>query len=359
MTNKIDRGAKVNDAVLEVLKRPAASTVTTPPGAAPAASAPRSSARTWVGRVANEHNSGLKDRIAELEQERSQALVVLKLDPKRIRSSELANRHATSLAAADPKLEELKVAIRDHGQLEPIRVRPVADDPQADYEIVYGHRRHAVALALDGEQEGGWPVLALLDATAADSRDHVLKMYLENAARKDLSAYETGAMFRSWLNAHVFPDQLAIASATGLAKQTVSKYLQVADLPAVVLAAFGDPTVIAVRWAEQLVAALKARETAVMAAAAELAGLSEHATPDVVLRRLVDAAAKKAKRSGSQTETVKFDGRTAFAYSLKVDRIAIRFGKHVDRQAARELTDEIKELLTKRLKARMTRGGEE
>ena len=360
MTNKIDRGAKVNDAVLEVLKRPVVpSMAPVSPTAAP--SPPRSSAgaRTWVGRVANEHNSGLKDRIAELEQERSQALVVLKLDPKRIRSSELANRHATSLAAEDPKLEELKVAIRDRGQLEPIRVRPVTDDPDADYEIVYGHRRHAVVLALDSEHEGGWPVLALLDATAADSRDHVLKMYLENAARKDLSAYETGAMFRSWLSAGVFADQLAIAAATGLAKQTISKYLQVADLPAVVLAAFGDPTVIAVRWAEQLVAALKAREAAVLSTAEELAGLAEPAKPDVVLRRLVDAAAKKAKRTGSQTETVKIDGRTAFAYSLKVDRIAIRFGKHVDRQAARDLTDEIKELLTKRLKARMARGGEE
>ena len=44
-------------------------------------------------------------------------------------------------------------------------------------------------------------------------------------------------------------------------------------------------------------------------------------------------------------------------YSLRNDKIAIRFGKHVDRQLARELTDEIKELLTLRLKSKLHEGG--
>ena len=353
MITKVDRGAKVNEAVLEALKQPR-----TPPPDSPAPAGPRPGAKTWVGRVAQEHNTGLRDRITELEHERAHGEVVLKLDPKRIQLSTLANRHATSLAAGDHSLEELGKAIREVGQLEPIRVRPSPSGGDYDYEIVYGHRRHAVALALDAETDGGWPVLALLDASAADAKDHVLKMYQENAARKDLSAYETGAMFRAWLAADVFPDQNAIADATGLAKQTVSKYLQVADLPEPVLAAFGNPTVIAVRWSEMLIAALRANEKAVLAAAAQIAELEEPLTPDVVLRRLADAGAgRKSKRASSQSETVKIDGRTAFAYSLKNDRIAIRFGKHVDRQAARELTDEIKDLLTKRLKARMGRGG--
>ena len=352
MTEKVDRGAKVNAAVLEALKGPRTS-----PATSPAPATPRPGARTWVGRVADEHNTGLKSRIAVLEHERTHGLVVLKLDPKRIQSSALANRHAASLAADDPSLAELAQAFRDRGQLEPIRVRP-APAGDFDYEIVYGHRRHAVALALDAEIDGGWPLLALLDASASDARDHVLKMYQENAARKDLSAYETGAMFRSWIEADVFPNQDAIAAATGLGKQTVSKYLQVAALPKRVLAAFSNPTLIAVRWAEALVAALKANEAAVLAAAKEIAALEEPLAADVVLRRLTDAATgKKTKRATSQSETVKIDGRTAFAYALKNDRIAIRFGKHVDPQAARELTNEIKELLTRRLKARMGRGG--
>jgi hypothetical protein len=77
-----------------------------------------------------------------------------------------------------------------------------------------------------------------------------------------------------------------------------------------------------------------------------------------VLRQLTEAAAgKKPKRGGTHSETVKIDGRTAFAYSLRNDKIAIRFGKHVERDLARELTDEVKDLLTKRLKAKFGRGG--
>ena len=173
MTAKVDRGAKVNEAVLEALKRPE-----TPPTASPAPPAPRPGAQTWVGRVAHEHNTGLKNRIAEVEGERSQGLVVLKLDPKRIQLSALANRHTSSLAAGDESLQELANAIRDRGQLEPIRVRPAPAGGEYDYEIVYGHRRHAVALALDAEAEGGWPVLALLDTSAIDARDHVRIMRL-------------------------------------------------------------------------------------------------------------------------------------------------------------------------------------
>jgi ParB family chromosome partitioning protein len=356
MTQRVDKGAKVNAAVLEALKGPRKADTPAAPAATPSA-AQRPLARTWVGRVADEHNSGLKARVQQLEQERADGLVVLRLDPKRIEPSALANRHATSLVANDEAFQALTQAIRTHGQLEPIRVRPAADGSAYDYEIVYGHRRHAVTLALDAATEGGWPVLAVLDASASDARDHVLKMYQENAARKDLSAYETGAMFRSWLEAGVFADQTAIAGATGLGKQTVSKYLQVAQLPDIVVAAFGNPTAIAVRWAELLVAALKAQEHKVLAVAQELVDGGEALAPDVVLRKLIDAgSARPAKRASSQSETVKIDGRTAFAYALKNDRIAIRFGKHVDRQAARELTDEIKDLLTRRLKARMGRG---
>ena len=352
MTEKVDRGAKVNAAVLEALKGPRA-----PPATSPAPAIPRPGARTWVGRVADEHNTGLKSRIADLEHERTHGLVVLKLDPKRIQSSALANRHAASLAADDPSLAELAQAFRDRGQLEPIRVRPAATG-DFDYEIVYGHRRHAVALSLDAETDGGWPLLALLDASASDARDHVLKMYQENAARKDLSAYETGAMFRGWLASKVFDGQTEIAAVTGLSEPSVSKYLTVAMLPKVVLEAFGDPRVIAVRWAERLAAAIKTSSADVVEAARAIAREDTPLKPDVVLNRLLDAAQpKKRKKGGSQSETVKIDGRTAFAYSLKNDRIAIRFGKHVEPQIARDLTGEIKDLLTKRLKAKLGRGG--
>lgn len=349
MSDKIDRGARVNEAVLEALNAPRKSAASAGSMAAP---------RTWIGRVAEEHNTGLKGRIQELESERSAGLVVLRIDPKRIRLTELANRHALSLDGSDTDFIALKADIAQRGQLEPIRVRPAAHAQGVfEYELVYGHRRHAACLALDAETAEGFPVLALLDAQAADARDHVLKMYQENAARKDLSAFEIGRMFRGWLDARVFSEQNEIAEATGLGKQTVSKYLQVAALPDPIIAAFRDPRVIAVRWAESLMAALRQNAAAVLGAAKRLAEQAD-APAELVLRTLLDAAVKrKTTRGGSQSETIKIDGRTAFAYSLKNERIAIRFGKHVEPQVAKELTGEIKELLTRRLKAKLGRAG--
>ena len=312
---------------------------------------------TFIGQVGQQMTQGFAARVEALERERNDGFVILALDPHTIRLSHRANRHALSLAESDEDFASLKTSLRRDGQIMPISVRPVVDDPKHAYELVSGHRRHAAALQLNREVEGGFTIRAVLDSQAQDPTKLALHMYLENAARKDLSAHELGSMFKAWLDGEIFTEQTAIAEATGLGKASVTKYLQVANLPKAVVDAFGDPRVIAVRWAELLAAALKANGATVLAAAKRIAERGERPAPDQILRQLTDAAAgKKPKRSGTQSETVKIDGRTAFAYSLRNDKIAIRFGKHVDRQVARELTDEIKDLLTKRLKAKLRQG---
>ena len=316
-------------------------------------------ARTFIGQVGEQMTQGFAARVETLEKERREGGVILTLDPKRIRRSGQANRHKLSLTESDEDFRALKLSLKRDGQIMPICVHSVAGDATHDYEIVSGHRRHEAALQLDREIPEGFRIRAVLDSAAQDPVALALHMYLENAARKDLSAYELGAMFRTWLQAGVFAEQQAIAEATGLGKQTISKYLQVAGLPNIILEAFGDPRVVAVRWSETLVAALKTGEAAVLAMARKLAAREDRPAPEIVLRQLADAATpRKAKRSGTQSETVKIDGRTAFAYSLRNEKIAIRFGKHVERDVARELTEEIKDLLTSRLKERLGRGGQ-
>lgn len=302
--------------------------------------------------------AGFAARVEDLERERREGFVILALDPKTIRRGDHANRHSLSLNASDEDFVALKESLRRDGQIMPVSVRAVTGDPKHTYELVSGHRRHEAALQLDRELPDGFKLRAVVDSAAHEPGKLALHMYLENAARKDLSPYEVGAMFRTWLEGGVFEQQQDIAEATGLGKQTVSKYLQVAALPKVVIDAFGDPRAIAVRWAELLVAALKANGPGVQAVARKFSDHSERPAPEAVLRLLIDAAAgKKPKRGGSHSETVKLDGRTLFAYSLKNEKIAIRFGKHVERELARELTEEIKELLTRRLKARLGTGG--
>lgn len=294
-----------------------------------------------------------KDAIERLEAERSAGMVVLRLDPKRVRASDFANRHERSLDPADPAFVALKDDIRRRGQLDPIRVRPIAGRPDREYEIVYGHRRHAVALALDAETEGGFRVLALLDASAADARDHVLKMHSENFARSDLSPYEYGQMYASWLEAGCFATQGEIAAAVGLDQSVISTYVRIATLPESVLAAFGDPRVIALRWARDLALALKTAETRVLAAGAEIAGRALPRDPAAVLRELVAAATPRREARAAKTETVKVRGKTLYTMGQRGDRLVLKFGSLVDKPLAAEARDELKEHLTRWLTKRV------
>ncbi|MGE3594617.1 MAG: ParB/RepB/Spo0J family partition protein [Dehalococcoidia bacterium] len=314
----------------------------------PSSPVPARRESAYIASFGRNLNEGLKDQIARLESERSSGFVVLKLDPKCIGASAFANRDGRSLDASDQDLEALKVDIRLRGQLEPIRVRPAAPDSGFEYEIVYGHRRHAACLALDRETEGGWPVLALLDAQATDVRDHVLKMYVENAARKDLSAYETGAMFSNWLREQVFPNQTELGAAVGLSQGTVAKYLTVASLPEAVVSAFGDPRVISLRWSEQLAGALRDRSSALLEAAGSIATLTPRPAPDDVLRRLLTAGQRGAKRPGAvRTETVKYRGRTLYKIAPRGNGLQISFGGKLDPKLAQAAQHEVKEALTR------------
>lgn len=295
-----------------------------------------------------------KETIARLESERQHGMVVLRLDPKRVRRSDFANRDERGLSEQDEKFRVLKRDILGEGQLDPVRVRSVENVPGIDYEIVYGHRRHAVALALDRERPEGFSLLALLDADAKDARRHVLRMHSENYARTDLSAYEYGRMYTSWLKAGCFQSQEEIAQAIGLDQSMISSYLAVARLPVDVLAAFGDPRAISVRWIRQLTRSLKLARAKVLAAAQQIAARDGNKDAAAVMRELVQAA-EQGTPSGKavKSETVKVRGKTLYTLSQSGDRLLLKFGSLVDRSLASSARDELKDHLTAWLSKRV------
>jgi len=308
---------------------------------------------TFIGQLGQQVAQGFAARVEELERERESGLVLLRLDPKSIALTEFANRHALGLDPNDEGFKALKESIRTHGQDTPVRVRPAAAGSAQPYELVEGHRRHAACLALDRETDGGFPILARLDAAAKDTRNLVLKMYRENAERMDLSPYEYGRMFHSWLDAKVFQKQGELAQAVSLSDASVSNYLQVADLPTDVLAAFSDPRAIAVRWIADLSRALKLNAAAVKAAARQIAERKPRPSAEAVYRELASFGIADAKRSSSREETVKIKGKVAFSLTRRAGRVTVKFGKTVDRAFQQEVGDAIKEaaerLLSKRL----------
>jgi ParB family transcriptional regulator, chromosome partitioning protein len=298
-----------------------------------------------------------KDKLAKLEAERSEGMVLLRLDPKTIARTPYANRDQRGLTVDDASFRRLKESIASHGQDTPVRVRPAPPGSDSSYELVEGHRRLAACIELDRERDGGFSILARLDGAAADSRDLVLKMYRENAEREDLSPYEYGLMFASWLEARVFKKQVELATAVGLSEGAVSRYLHVAELPPAVLAAFGDPRKIALRWLPDLERVLKNAREFVLGAAERLATQDPRPAPESVLRELIAAAAgPERKTSSTREEAVKVQGKVAFRIARRDGRITLKFGKQVDRGIQRELAEEVKDVaerwLAKRLKGK-------
>ncbi len=314
---------------------------------------PPSGARPYVAEAGQRLAEGLREENQRLKTERANGMLVLKLDPKRVRPTKFLNRDERAFLASDAKFAELKDSLRARGQDMPIRVRAVVGDPQFEYEIVSGHRRHRASLELDAEIEGGFSLFALPDPKASESRDLVLAMYRENEVRADVSALEKGRMFRQWLDEGIFAEHGDIAGAIGTSDASVTKYLQIADLPASVLAAFEDPRHIAVRWAHDLVKALKANGKKVEETAQRLASTSPRPDAAAVARALIacGTAAKRNSSSASREQAVKINGRVALRTQRRDGRLSMKFYS-LDKAAQREITDEILELAERRVRER-------
>ncbi|MHB8478784.1 MAG: ParB/RepB/Spo0J family partition protein [Steroidobacteraceae bacterium] len=276
---------------------------------------------------------------------------LLQLDPKKIRATKFKNRDDRSLLLHDPKFIQLTKSLAAHGQETPIRVRPVKDALPFEFEIVSGHRRHAACLALDASTNKGFSILAIVDAAAADTRELVLKMYRENADRQDLSPYETGSMFKRWLEAGIFPTQEAISAATGQSKQNVGRYLALASLPDCILTAFRDPRRMSLRWSSDLAGAAAARGRELEAVTEALAKRSPAPSPEEVFAELM-AAAPKRRSPVIRAESIKDGGRVLFQLSAHDGRYGIRLAKHIDKQLRKQLRQDLKEWLRAWLKER-------
>jgi ParB family chromosome partitioning protein len=333
MTSK----AKERRAVLDqVLSARAVAAPTERPALAPRQLGP-------IAEQANIYAEHVATRAKLYDEAKAQGRLLLEIDPKKIRATAFRNRHDRSLLDSDPEFGKLKASLQARGQQAPIRVRPVTGALPFEFEIVSGHRRHAACLALDAEIPGGFAVLAMVDATVTDARDLVLKMYLENEERYDLSAIEKGRMFLRWLEAGVYESQREIAAAVDLGESAVAKYVAVASLPSAVLSAFGDDRLITMTWGPALSQALKVNEAAVLKAAERLAQRRPAPTPDVVFKTLVAAAAgTKPTRGTSREESVKIGGRVPLKVGVGRNRIILKLA-HLDDAQQKELREELKD----------------
>jgi ParB family chromosome partitioning protein len=135
-----------------------------------------------------------------------------------------------------------------HGQRVPVLGRRLHGDSQYEIELAYGARRLFAARHLK--------IPLLVELRPFSDREGLVAMDIENRQRQDVSPYERGLSYRRWLQRGHFETQEEIARTLGISPAQVSRLLQLARLPAVVVDAFRAPTDIRENWGLQLVDAL-------------------------------------------------------------------------------------------------------
>jgi len=142
---------------------------------------------------------------------------VMEIELRKIRPSKLNPRLEINLE----RLGELAESIREVGLLEPIIVRPVAQE----FEVVVGERRYRAS------QQAGLDKVPAIIREYVD--DEVVQLNLiENVQREELSAIEKGNVCKYLLEncPDRYPNQNAVANRIGVSAETISAWLRSAEV---------------------------------------------------------------------------------------------------------------------------------
>jgi len=264
-------------------------------GAAPSAAAPRLPPRTGI-------LSSRDNRLAELAAGRTVTRVQELVDPATCRIWPGHNRDYAALN--EETCADLIESFRAQGRQEvPAIVRRVTDDPAVAFEVVCGARRHWTVAWM--RAHGSPEFRFLIEPRELTDEEAFRIADLENRSRRDLSDYERAADYARAIDRYYEGSQQRMAERLEVSKSWLSRYLELARLPAEIVAAFGSPHIIGISHGATLAPLLRLppqRERMLAAAAAlaaEQSALADRGAallpPPSVLRRLTDSA-KGAER---------------------------------------------------------------
>jgi len=271
--------------------------------------------------------TGRTNRLAELASgalvSRAQELV----DPARCRMWGEHNRDYALLN--EERCQDLIESIKAQGRQEvPAIVRRVHNDPLFDFEVICGARRHWTISWLRAHNYPEFRFLVeirdLTDEEAFRISD------LENRARSDLSDIERARDYLRALARHYEGRQKAMAERLNVSEAWLSRYLDLARLPAEVISAFPDPHELKIKHVTLLKPLLKPDEQRrqVLERALGLSRIGREERPqhpqDVIryLSGPADAPRKSGKaapevvRAGSGVPVLRIDGRKRRELSL-------------------------------------------
>jgi len=194
----------------------------------------------------------------------------LLLDPARVRIWQ-GNARTYAHLSEDNCQELIDAIIAEGGQKVPAVVRRVENDPQFDYEVVAGTRRH---WSISWLRAHSYPDMQFLAQVANLDDEAAFRLAdIENRARKDVSDLERARNYAEALKSHYGNHQSRMAERLRLSKGWLSKMLKVASLPDAVVSAFPSPGDVQLKPAYTLAQALdnKAAAPAILTEARSIA----------------------------------------------------------------------------------------
>jgi ParB family chromosome partitioning protein len=203
----------------------------------------------------------------------------------------------------EERCADLIESIKAQGRQEmPAIVRRVRDDPAFDFEVICGARRHWSISWLRGHNYPDFRFL--VDVRSLSDEEAFRLADIENRARDDLSDLERARDYLRALGTYYDGRQKVMAERINVTESWLSRYLDLARLPAELMAAFPNGQDLRIKHVTALKPLLKPddRKERVFAEAARIAAarkenVSAEPVPDVI--RALARAADAPKKSGS------------------------------------------------------------
>lgn len=202
---------------------------------------------------------GRESALARVASGEVRQVTQLLLDPARVRVWK-GNARSYQHLSEESCGELIDSIVAEGGQKVPAVVRRIEGDPDHEFEVIAGTRRH---WSISWLRANSYPEMQFVAQVVTLDDEAAFRLAdLENRARKDVSDLERARNYATALYDHYGNHMSRMAERLKLSKGWLSKMLKVASIPDAVLAAFASPADVQLKPAYPLAQALDDRAAA-------------------------------------------------------------------------------------------------